>query len=177
MFHLLGHHRHCWTHGCAPHPAAPSVPACAPHRSAPAGMHKLRLQKASGRSSCQRVRTLEAAVACTPEGSACSVLLERSLPHLWSSAQREQLLLESSIAGESMRRTDLELFWVARAGGDSKGVCHMVPKRGIVCMLLNGHQLYGIIAELCNPGQHILCKQVGITIGTAPTQTKQPALI
>ena len=72
MFHLPGHHRHCWTHGCAPHPAAPSVPACAPHRSAPAGMHKLRLQKASGRSSCQRVQTLEAAVACTPEACACS---------------------------------------------------------------------------------------------------------
>ena len=68
-----------------------------------------------------------------------------------------------------MRRADLELFWIARAGGDSKGVCHMVAKGGIVCMLLNGHQLYGIVAKLCNPGQHIVCKQAGAIIGTAAT--------
>ena len=68
-----------------------------------------------------------------------------------------------------MRMADLELFWVARAGGDSKRVCHMVPKRGIVCMLLNGHQLYGIVAKLCDPGQHIVCKQAGTTISTTAT--------
>ena len=72
-----------------------------------------------------------------------------------------------------MQRANLELFWVARAGGDSKGVCHMVPKGGIVCMLLNGHQLDGIVANLCNPGQHILCKQAATIIGIAARKSQQ----
>ena len=76
-----------------------------------------------------------------------------------------------------MRRVDLELFRGTRAGGDSKGVCHMVPKGGIVCMLLNSHQLYGIVPELCNSGQHTVCKQAETSISTASPLLQQLAFL
>ena len=53
--------------------------------------------------------------------------------------------------------TDLELLWVATAAGHCKGVGHVVPKAGVVGMLLNCHQLDGIVAQLGNPGQHVVC--------------------
>ena len=44
-------------------------------------------------------------------------------------------------------------------------------------MLLNGHQLYGIVAELCNPGQHSLCKQAESIISPATHLTTTAVLL
>ena len=76
-----------------------------------------------------------------------------------------------------MQRANLELFWGARAGRDSKGICHMVTKGGIVCMLLNRHQLYGIVAELCNSGQHIFCEQAKLIFSTASPALQHLSLV
>ena len=51
----------------------------------------------------------------------------------------------------------LELLRIARAAADGEGAGHMVPEGGVVGMLLDGHQLYSIVAKLGNPRQHIVC--------------------
>ena len=60
-------------------------------------------------------------------------------------------------AGAKWTQPYLQLLRIARAAADGKGAGHMVPKGGVVGMLLDGHQLYGVVAQLCNSGQHAVC--------------------
>ena len=43
----------------------------------------------------------------------------------------------------------LELFRISRAAADCEGVGDMVSKRGVVGMLLDCHQLDGIVSQGC----------------------------
>jgi hypothetical protein len=52
----------------------------------------------------------------------------------------------------------LQVIGGATSGGGSEKVCHMIPERGIVAMLLNCHQLYTVIADILDSGKYLIRK-------------------
>ena len=62
----------------------------------------------------------------------------------------------------------LELFRISRAAADCEGVGDMVSKRGVVGMLLDCHQLDGIVSQGCYTGQHIIYTRPRTTLNHSP---------
>lgn len=61
----------------------------------------------------------------------------------------------------------LELFGCALAGGDREEARNMIAETSIVCMLLNCHELYHVVASFFNPRQNF----VGVSFVVAYTST------
>ena len=54
----------------------------------------------------------------------------------------------------------LQLIGGAKAGADSKKIRYLVSERTVIGMLLDSHQLNGVVSQARNPGQNVPAKRV-----------------
>ena len=84
----------------------------------------------------------------------------RQRPFLLATFQRLPLTAPFSVERATY------LIWGSRPGGDTEEVGHVVSKASIVSVLLDGHDLNGIVSEVPDPREHVLLElQVGAHLG------------